>query len=394
MQDKGLKVIQFVDSYYPHIDGVVKVVDNYAKTLNSMGDSCIVCTPNCGKHNEVFPYRVLTCPSLPTGTEAHPALPELQVKMRREVLSYGADIIHSHSPFMMGRYGLKMARKLGVPYVTTFHSKFYDDFLAYTHSKRFAEFGVRYILKLYNNADAVWAVNNGTAETLRSYGFKGEIGVMPNGVDCDCFYPDDPEKYISAANEAYPLPCDGLKILFVGQLIWQKNHKLVLDTVALLTRQGIPVSLTVAGAGDHGKAIMAYADKLGISSRVAYVGRVTKKELLQGLYLRSDLFFFPSMYDNAPITLQEASLNRVPALLLRGSNAAECIRDRENGYLTADDPAEAAEVIKSIIADLDGNRQMGINASQSIVNRWEDILVDVRAAYVELINKVKRDKGI
>lgn len=392
MKEKALKVIQFIDSYYPHVDGVVKVVDNYAKILNSMGDECTVCVPNCGKHNQQIPYNVVSCPALFTGTEAHPAMPSLGINMRKTVLNSGADIIHAHSPFMMGHYGLKMARKLGIPYVATFHSKFYDDFIAYTHSKKIAEFGVNYIVKLFNKADAVWAVNNGTAETLRSYGFKGEIGVMANGVDCDCFYPEDPTPLIEAANNAYPLPCEGFRILFVGQLIWQKNHKLVLDTVARLVKEGIPVSLTVAGAGDHGKAIMAYAEKLGIKNKVAYLGRVTDKKLLQGLYLRSELFFFPSMYDNAPITLQEASLNRLPALLLAGSNAAECVRDLENGYVCPDDAETAARIIKSIIAHPDKNKEIGIMASQTIVNRWEDIMLNVRAAYIDLINKVKTDK--
>lgn len=35
---------QFIDSYFPVIDGVVHTVENYAKYLNRMGYCCVVGT--------------------------------------------------------------------------------------------------------------------------------------------------------------------------------------------------------------------------------------------------------------------------------------------------------------------------------------------------------------
>lgn len=389
--DKTLRIAQFMDSFYPHVDGVVNVVDNYAKFFSSVGDNCCVYVPKCGKYIDDFPYDVCRCPSLYTGKSFYLPGPDMSMKMRSKLKKGGVDIIHAHTPFMMGHYALKMAKKLKVPFVATFHTKYYDDFLAYTGSKKIADFGKNYLVKFYQQADAVWSVSKGTAQTLYSYGYQGDIQVMPNGVDIGSQYPEDAGQYIARANEAYPLPCEGFPILFVGQLIWQKNLRLILDTVALLRRQGVPVSLTIPGSGDNSREIMEYARSIGIEHCTAFLGRVSDRALLQGLYLRSKLFFFPSSYDNAPITLQEASLNRLPGLLLRGSNAAENIQEGVNGYLCVDDPDDAAKVILRLIEGEEGRAAAGMAASQTIVNRWEDLMNTVRELYIQLPQKGRQD---
>ena len=386
-----LKMIQAMDAYYPHVDGVVNVVDNYARTFTKMGDDCTVYVPDCGKYDDaLLPYRVLRCKAMATGKELHLPRPELSPGVRRQLLESGADIIHSHTPFMMGRSAYRLAKRLDIPFVTTFHSKYYDDFLAYTGSERVARFGLRYILELYNKADAVWAVNSATAQTLRDYGFKGNITVMANGIHGS--YPEDPQQLIRRANSAYPLPCEGFEIVFVGQLIWQKNHRLVLDTAARLKKRGIAFSVTVAGCGDNGEEIKAYARSLGLDDCVKYLGRVTDRELLCGLYLRSKLFFFPSVYDNAPITLQEASLNRVPALLMQGSNASQGIADGVNGWLCDNDPDKTADKIALIMANEENRVRVGLEASRTVVNRWEDIMPAVKEEYIRLIKNKKCGK--
>ena len=93
------------------------------------------------------------------------------------------DIIHAHSPFGAGREAARLARKLDVPLVATFHSKFYDDFKEATGSDRMARLGVKYVIRFFHSADYVWSVNAATAQTLRDYGYQGEITVVPNGTD-------------------------------------------------------------------------------------------------------------------------------------------------------------------------------------------------------------------
>ena len=70
------------------------------------------------------------------------------------------DIVHAQSPFLAGQEALRIARKRDIPLVSTFHSKYYDDALAKTHSEALAKMVVKWIVNLYDKCDAVWTVNN------------------------------------------------------------------------------------------------------------------------------------------------------------------------------------------------------------------------------------------
>ena len=63
-----------------------------------------------------------------------------------------------------------------------------------------------------------------------------------------------------------------------------------------------------------------------------FVGRISDREVLQGLYLSADLLFFPSVYDNSPLVVREAASMGVPSLLTVGSNAAEAVRKDISGF--------------------------------------------------------------
>lgn len=391
MEEKKLRILQMMDSYYPHVDGVVNVVDSYATHLNALGDKCTVCVPRCGKYTDAFPYPVYRCPSVATGKSFYLPAPDLGSSMGRRIGAEGADIIHAHTPFMMGHYALKMAKKFGVPMVTTFHSKYKDDFLAYTHSESFARFGLKYMVKFYSAADEVWTVSDGAAETLHEYGFKGEIMVMHTPPDSEMLYPDNPQELMDNTYKTFGELCPGIKLLFVGQTIWQKNFRLILDSLAILEKQGVEFSLTVAGNGDNASEITAYAAEKGIAHRVYFLGRVSDRKLLQGLYLRSDLFFFPSVYDTAGMVVQEASMCKTPSLLMRATCAAEGVTDGENGYLCKDSPESAAEIIAYLARHKEDLQRTGINASRTLARDPHEIMQQVRQHYLRIIER-KRQK--
>ena len=116
----------------------------------------------------------------------------------------------------------------------------------------------------------------------------------------------------------------------------------MLDTAVLLKKSGFDFMLFIAGTGYNADEIKEYASEAGLDeSNVRFTGEITDRDTLKGLYLMSDMFFFPSVYDNAPLVVREAASMRVPPLLIRGSNAAEKIEDGVNGYLCDNTPESA-----------------------------------------------------
>ena len=233
MNPKDIRSAQFLDAFYPIVDGVVTTVHNYAELMNRTGYSCVV-TPrpmlpydDSGLSYEVYRTSAL---KIPIAEYATP-VPKLDGKVRQFLRNRNIDIFHAHSPFMEGTFASSYAKKLGIPSVATFHSKYYDDAVNITGSKTLAKFVAAKVVRFYNSVDSVWACSEGTANTLRSYGYRGDIFVMDNGTTFEM--PQNPDILRKKAAEAFKIPEDKHILLFVGHQIWHKNLKLILDTFKL-----------------------------------------------------------------------------------------------------------------------------------------------------------------
>ena len=382
--DSGpLHIAQVIDVYFPHVDGVVRTVHAYARHMTEKGHDVTVICPRA-KGQESLDLTYALCPSarirLPFFAFSVP-WPFLTPRLVRIAREKRFDVIHAHSPFMLGRAAVRLGRLLDVPVVATFHSKYYDDALHLTHSKILARFVTNFVVDTFCRADEVWACSTSTAETLRSYGYRGPVDVMDNGVDPA---PEgDPQTLRSEAQRVYKLPDSAFTLLFVGQQIWHKNLRRVLDVTKALIDRGEDIKLIVAGEGYDGAAIKKYAQSLNLGGKALFVGSITDRRLLFGLYENADLFFFPSVYDNAPLVVREAALCGVPSLLVEGSNAAEKVIDGENGFTAKDDTRAMADKISEIMHSGRAD-EVGQRARVTIPTLWTDIADHVVEKYRQI----------
>ena len=383
-----IRSAQFLDTYFPIVDGVVQTVHNYATIMNRSSYCCVVVPQARTPYDDgQLPYDVLRCKAaqIPHWEYCMP-MPAQDHKMRDTLISKKPDIFHAHSPICMGPYAGRLARKLGIPIVSTFHSKYYDDVLRITKSKALARAITNSIVKFYESVDSVWAVSHGTAETLYSYGYKGDIFVINNGTHFTV--PEHPEALKKEAAETFHLPSDKHILLFVGHQIWQKNLRVVLDTFRLLCNEGNDYCLVIVGNGYHEKQIQDYAASLNLpEGSVLFPGRIVDQKLLSGMLLCGDLFFFPSIYDNAPLVVREAAIMGLPSLLAAGSNAAESVEHNVSGF-TAEANAEAMKTeIQRIFSTPGLLEKVGAEARRTIPVSWEDLIPQVYAKYGEIIEK-------
>ncbi len=383
---KKLSVGLFIDNYYPIVDGVVSVVDNYSKSLNNIGDKTTVFTPAPKDKNyddSIHPYNIYRTKSVNIPFLEYPLADCKHTKdLSKEFKNKKYEILHCHSPFMMGHFALKMAHKYHIPLVTTFHSKYYDDFKQALGSAKLARIAVKKIVDFYNECDAVWTLNRACKKTLRSYGYKGPVTIIPNGTNYKM--PKDSNVIKEKVRNKYNIHDNEKIILFVAHLIWQKNIKTVLDTFKILEEKDSTYRLIMVGGGGHEEEVKKYAKDIGLK-KCEFVGKISDKKELQGMYLNAKLFFFPSIYDNFPIVVNEASAMELPALLIEGSNAAEPIKDGINGFLGPNDAKLLAEKIEYIFA----NEQLRINcgklAAKTISQSWTRLIPVIHSEYEEII---------
>ena len=385
-----LRIGQFTDTFLPVVDGVGRVVVAYAETLCKMGHQVTVVAPmyDTGFRGG-YPFELVDFSSA-----AMPSMKQYKIgeapwdaHYRARMRMIPLDIIHSHSPFTAGSEALRLAALRKLPLVGTFHSKYYDDFLKATKSEMLAKAGVKFVVDFYSRCDEVWAVGQATADVLHGYGYEGPIQVMTNGVN---MRQADPAS-IHDVERFWALGRDPM-ILFVGQMNWKKNILTVLKACAQLKQSGQKFHLILAGQGPDLKEIEHKISELNLRDRTHLAGHITDARLLDGLYSRATVFAFPSLYDNAPMVVREAAVMNTPSVVVRGSSAAEVIRDGENGYLCENTPEDLCRVIRAVLSDPQAAAQVGQAAHDTIPVPWEIVLQTAVERYERLITLGREGK--
>lgn len=383
-----IRSAQFLDTYYPMVDGVVLAVHNYAELMNQKSYCCVV-TPRSAKpyDDSDKSYEVFRTGSInfPIAEYNMPA-PRFDTKVRKFLKSKELDIFHVHSPFMEGTFASSYAKKLGIPCISTFHSKYYDDVINITGSKTIAKIVTKKIVRFYNSVDSVWTVSDGAADVLRSYGYRGDITIMRNGTTFTM--PDNADELKKRAAYTFMLPNDKKTLLFVGHQIWHKNLKLILDTFRLICDRDNDYQLLIVGDGYDSKEICRYADSLNFpKDAVRFLGRINDRDLLSGVYLSSDLFFFPSLYDTSGLVVREAASLGVPSLLCAGSNASEAVIKDVSGFTADENKVAMYREIMRIFKTPGLREKVSAGAQKYVATTWEELIPDVMDKYAQIIEE-------
>ena len=373
----------FNESFPPVMDGVAVCVQNYAYWLQKKVGGVSVVTPGkFGANYKQYPYEVLDYLSVPVPFR-HPYVtgiaqmdPRLLAKLRRRHFK----IVHAHSPFSAGLMGLQVAKLQKIPIIATFHSKFKDDFRKVIPSDMVVDQAIKIVMEFFDWVDEVWVPQAPVEEVIREYGFKGHVEVVDNGSDLVADYPDS---YFEEARQALGIQPDEFVFLFVGQHIWQKNVRLVIE--ALEKINDLPFRMFFVGTGYAADEMKDLVREKGLSEKVTFTGMLTEREAITRYYAAADLFLFPSLYDNAPLVVREAAALHTPAVMVEGSTAATILRDGKNGYLVPNELDAFAARLRALYHERAAVRQVGLAASRTIVRSWEDVVDEVLDRYNALI---------
>lgn len=373
------------DSFFPLVDGVVNVLDNYARLL--YGDvNVIVLAPTVKGRVWERGYPVLGVTSLYSKRLNYQiALPAFDRFCARYLKTLRIDLIHCHSPFFLGRYMLKLHKKRGIPLLSTFHSQYKRDFERYAGA-RLSRLLLRFIMKVFNGSDEVWTMHEASKETLLGYGYRGAVKLIPNGTS---FPPSaDYERERREAREFYG--ADGPLFLFVGRIVEQKNVLFLADVLAELQSRGVAFRMIFAGDGPDRPQLEKRLKQSGTEGRVRMLGHVSDPETLSRLYAAADLFLFPSLYDVSSIVQIEAASRRTPAVFAEGSVTSRTVTDGVNGFLLPCDVKGFADGIERILRDGETLARVSENAYRDLYVTWEEVVAKAKQGYLELIEKTQQ----
>ncbi|MFC2821381.1 MAG: glycosyltransferase [Spirochaetales bacterium] len=385
-----MKIGQFGESFIPVFDGVGRVMKAYAETMTKRGNEVYVITPMYDTgYRGGMPFEIVDYNSIGISEKIpwRVGIKEFDQHFIARMKQIDLDIIHVHGPVFAGNIGLQLAKKRHLPIVGTFHTKFYDDILNTTGSKTIAKVGAEMVARFYAQCDEVWAVSEGTGETLRDYGYKGKVVVMPNGTNIRTLNVE----CVPEVREKYGIRTDIPVLLFVGQLSWKKNLRRTIEACGILKKEGTAFQLVLAGRGPDEEEIKKLIEEQGLSENTVFTGHLTNVETLDALYSIASLFVFPSTYDNAPMVVREAAAMNTAALVAEGSCSAEVIKHLESGIIAKDDSEDVAKGIK-IFLELPEEKKRSIEqkAYETIPVPWDGKLMDtILGRYQNLIDSTK-----
>ena len=386
-----MRIGQFTDSFYPIVDGVGRVVYNYARTLPEMGDECYVIAPMVETgYRGGYPFDLIDFSGAPVpGSPQYKAgLALFDRHYSERIENVTLDVAHAHTPFFAGQEALRLAAKHDIPLIGSFHSKYYDDFYKATGAELLANIGVRFVVEFYEHCDEVWAVSEASAVVLRDYGYSGDIVVVENGTELRPVRPEDK----AAAAARFHLDLEAPVLLYVGQLNWKKNILLILEAAAILKQLGRRFTLVLAGQGPDERAIRKKAEELGLSGETVFTGHVSDTATLDGLYQCASLFTFPSLYDTFSLVMREAAAMGTPSVLARGSCAAEAVDDGVNGLICEPTPESLAWVLEANMENKAKLSALGESAKNTIPIGWDKVISGVRTRYEALIERSRTEE--
>ena len=380
-----MKVGLFIDTWYPMVDGVIKVVDNYARRLVKYCEVVVFCPETRGfsrEDDEKLPYKVVRCSSVPLIKSDYdiPA-PALDPKFEAQLIRSGIDLVHIHSPFSVGLAGVLYAKLHRLPVVATLHSQYRQDFEKPLRFKPAVDVAMDAIMRVFNACDECWAVNGGIKDLyVNEYGLTAPCKVRLNATDHRPV--SDPAEAARIVNETYGVPADATVFLFVGRINFIKNIDFTVRALAKAKALGLKnFRMLFAGRGQDEEKLAALVQEQGLADEVVMCGLVSGREMLESLYSRAKLFLFPSLYDANSLVQIEAACQGTPTLFLEGARTAATVTPGVDGFVCPPDEDAYARMILDILAHPDLYGKVSEAARRDLYLNWDDVVRDVFADY-------------
>lgn len=166
---------------------------------------------------------------------------------------------------------------------------------------------------------------------------------------------------------------EGNRVLFTGTIRGIKNPMAILLAAGRMGPLGRRMEIRLAGGTsepDYLAAMKALARRSGLQQRTAFLGHLSRPEVLEELAAAS-VFVLPSLHENAPVSIEEAMAVGVPVVASNRCGMPHMVSEGETGFLIdPHDPGQIADRIERLLADPALRQRMGENSRRIAEDRF------------------------
>lgn len=365
-----MRIAIFTDSFVPQVNGVSVSCMMLYKGLIELGNEVFVITTEHRnvkeKEKNIIRLSGFDVPIksfdgfqlVPTANKYYPLIKEMNL-----------DIIHVHTEFSIGRFGVRCAQKFKIPYVYTMHTM-YEDYMHHVIKygkvflkKPYLSYVQRLVRWFSKKASAIVLPHEKVREMFVRYDLKKNIHIVPTGLDLDLFYRKNyPEEQIKALKESLGIK-DEFVLLYVGRVAAEKSIDILISEYAKFSKE-VNAKMVIVGDGPYMGSLERLVKSLDMEKEVVFTGMVPWTSV--GLYyMIGDCFLNASITETQGLTYIEALSSNLPVIVRYDKNLEGLIENGKNG-LFYNKPEELGGIIKMLINDSDLTNKLKENAYPSV----------------------------
>ncbi len=290
-----------------------------------------------------------------------------------ELIGERADVVMSVAFWVPSLYASSMKRFLKFKFVII------TDAILETE-KNISNLKKLYRKILCSNTDMVISASSLTTKYIQTLSSKTQVKESIQTIDV-CLWTETinllPDK--TTLRHKLNLPIDKKILLGVGNFIEKKNWEYVLENIKYIE----DTIFLLIGGGELEDSYRQYIQLNRLEERVIILSRKEGVELIR-FFKASDVFIFPSLYDQFGYVVLEALCSGLPVICSNRTGACTLIQDRYNGFLV--DPCE--KITDCVHYLVQNNNKMAINSQNSVKN----LTINKKATeYLNLLNEITEE---
>lgn len=215
-----------------------------------------------------------------------------------------------------------------------------------SYIKRQVWFVYPLFIQIFKRANSIQAISHYLANFAKSMGYKGQVLVIPNGVDVELFTENFPKETTDELVEKIGKKPDDILLIHTGRLVAKNGVADVISALAVLPKH---VKFLSLGSGKLEAELKKQAIALRVDHRVIFVPFVPQTDI--PLYLKvADIFIRPSLSEGMGNSFIEAMAAKKLVIGTNVGGIPDFLTDGKTGFVCEPkNPKSIARTVERIM---------------------------------------------
>ncbi|MGD8934730.1 MAG: glycosyltransferase [Gammaproteobacteria bacterium] len=382
------------DVYFPRINGVSTSIGTFIRVLIQLGHHVTLIAPMYGEDDdkEDQGFEILRIPShkVPFDPEDRLMKRNLVDLHLKHLVRQRFDILHIQTPFIAHYSGIRLARRLNIPVVETYHTYFEEylyHYLRFMPKKSMQWLARRFTRSQSKAVDAMVVPSTLMHKVLVTYGVETPLRIIPTGLENDRFEGGDGSRF----RERYNISLSRPVLCHVGRSAHEKNIDFLLEMLVQVKKTMPDILLLLAGEGPAQQHLRNRSASLGLNNNIRFMNYLDRDTELKDCYRAGDAFVFASRTETQGLVLLEAMALGVPVVSTAVLGTVDILQPEKGALIAEEDVEDFAHKVIALLKDDELRHDKGVEAvdyahtwsaedtTQRLVELYEGVVNSSRA---------------